>query len=270
MGAFADYDAYLAALRQNRAADFQMSAAAGRNLRLSALWRSFLPAPAIPTTSVALNDTSDVAIGPLPSVNTGQLTLLAARANPGGNSGVALIVADILNHSGGMPVPLQTTMTAGLPTAPLTRCISGEGVMAGVIIHSTLATATQDVTISYTNQSGTSGRVSTPTTIATTNFREAGAILPIPLAGGDTGVRSVESVTISSGGIATGEFGIVLFKPLAMIACNNFEGAHVVDAVSTGGFIGALAQSEPGACISLIAIMNTAQIVSGALLFAEV
>jgi len=175
MGAFADYDAYLDALRRNRGADFQMSAG-GRAFRLQALWPNFVPAPVAPTTSVALNDTSDIAIGPLPTVNTGRLTLLGARANPGGAGGVCLIVADILNQSGGLNSTLTTTQTTNLPTAALTR----------------------------------------------------------------------------------------------MIALNDFQGAHVVDAVSSGGFVGSLAQAEPGACISLLGVMNAAQVVSGSILLAEV
>ena len=270
MGAFADYDAYLAALRQNRAADFQMSAAAARATRLSAIWRVFVPTPSTPTTSVALDDTSDVAIGPLPTVNTGRLTLLGARVNPGGNSGVCLIEADILNQSGGMDGTLTTTQTTGLPTAALTRHTSGEGVMAGLILHGGVGSTATTFTVSYTNQAGTSGRTSTAAPIGSTGFREVGAVLPIPVAAGDTGFRSVESVTLAGTTGTVGNFGVVLFKPLAMMACNNFEGAHVLDAVSTGGFVGALAQSEPGACRSLLAIMNSIQIVSGALLYAEV
>lgn len=270
MGALADYDAYLDALRQNRGADFQMSAAAARSLRLSALWRAFLPAPGTPTTSVALDDTSDVAIGPLPTVNTGRLTLLGARANPGGAGGVCLILADILNQSGGLNGSLTTEQTTNLPSAALTRCTSGEGVMAGLLITATVGGTATTFTVRYTNQAGTPGQISTAAAIGGTGFREAGAILPVPLAAGDTGVRSVEGVTLAASTTTAGAFGVVLFKPLAMIALNDFQGAHVVDAVSSGGFIGSLAQAEPGACISLLGVMNAAQVVSGSILLSEV
>jgi hypothetical protein len=88
--ALADYDAYLAALRENRGADFQLSAATGRAARLSALWRTFVPAPVVPTTSVALDGSSNIAIGPLPPVDAGKLTLLGARINPGGIGGAGV------------------------------------------------------------------------------------------------------------------------------------------------------------------------------------
>ena len=269
MGAFADYDAYLDALRRNRGADFQMSAG-GRAFRLQALWPNFVPAPVAPTTSVALNDTSDIAIGPLPTVNTGRLTLLGARANPGGAGGVCLIVADILNQSGGLNSTLTTTQTTNLPTAALTRYTSGEGVMIGVILFAQNGSAAVTVTASYTNQAGTSGRTTLATQFGGTGWREASTVIPLPLATGDTGARSVESVTFASATASNANVGIVMFKPLAMIALNDFQGAHVVDAVSSGGFVGSLAQAEPGACISLLGVMNAAQVVSGSILLAEV
>lgn len=270
MGALADYDAYLDALRRNRGADFQMSSGSGRAARLSALWRTFLPAPGTPTTSVALNDTSDVAIGPLPTVNTGRLTMLAARANPGGNSGVCLIVADILNQSGGLDATLTTEQTTNLPTAALTRHTDGEGVMAGLICYVQNGSTASAATARYTSSDGVSNRISTPTAFGGSGFREAGAIIPFPLAPGDRGVRSVDGVTFTGSTGSNASVGVVLFKPLAMIALNNFEGAHVVDAVSSGGFVGALAQAEPGACISLLGVMSALQTVSGSILLAEV
>lgn len=271
MGALADYDAYLAALRENRAADFQLSGSTGRAARLSALWRTFVPAPATPTTSVALDGNSDVAIGPLPAVSAGNLTLLGARINPGGISGVCLIVADILNQSGGLSGALATEQTTNLPTAALTRYTSGDGVMAGLILNAAIGTTATTFTANYTNQAGTTGRISTATGIGSSSLGNAiGSFFPIPLAAGDTGVRSVESVTLAATTGTAGNMGIVLYKPLAMIALNDFGGAHVIDAVSSGGFVGALAQAEPGACLSLLAVQNALQVISGTILLAEV
>jgi hypothetical protein len=268
--ALADYDAYLAALRANRGADFQLSAATGRAARLSALWRTFVPAPVVPTTSVALDGSSDIAIGPLPPVDAGKLTLLGARINPGGIGGVSLIVADILNHSGGLVADVATEQTTNLPTAALTRYTSGVGVMAGLLVTTAIGTTATTFTFSYTNQAGTAGRISQPVVIGSTAVGNAiGTFAPICLADGDTGVRSVESVTLAATTGAPGVMGVVLFKPLAMIALNDFSGAHVVDAVSSGGFVGAFAQCEPDACVSLLAFQNVAQGLTGSILLAE-
>lgn len=269
MGAFVDYDAYVDTLRQNRAADFQAGVTT-RGQRLNALFRNFLPTPATPTTSAALDDTSDVAIGPLPTVSAGRLTMLGARVNPGGTSGVGLIIADILNHSGGLNATLTTEQTTGLPTAALTRHTSGEGVMAGLICYAQNGSTASTVTMKYTNQAGTQNRVSPAVQFGGTGYREAAALILMPLAAGDTGVRSVESVTFAATTTSNANVGVVLFKPLAMIACNNFEGAHVIDAVSSGGFIGSLAQAEPGACLSLLAVVSSNQTISGSIILDQV
>jgi hypothetical protein len=269
MGAFANYTAYLESLNNQAGVVFSVPTAIGVVARLTPLYRGFAIAPAIPTTSVALNNTSDVALPNLPIVSSGKLTLLGARFHSNSSSGVCVIVADILNQSGGLSGTVTTPQTTNLPTAALTRCTSGEGVMAGIIVYSSLGTTGTSVTVEYTNQNGTTGRSSTRN-IGATNFREINSLLLIPLQDGDTGVRSVESVTLLASTGTAGNFGIVLFKPLSMMAFNDQSGSHVVDAVSSGGFIGALNQAESGACLSLLAIQSSSQSMTGSLLVAEV
>jgi hypothetical protein len=269
-----NYQQYLDLLKENRVADFQTSAVLGRAQRMSALWPSFLPAPSTPTTSTALDSTSDVAIGPIPSVGSGQLSILGGRLNTGGAAGVGLILIDLLNHSGGMAGNITGSQTTNIPTAPLTRYTDGNGVMAGLIIHTQVGTVACTVTATYTNQLGVTGNITTPTSIGATGFREIRSLILLPLAAGDTGVRSVESVNIS-GSTATatgtiGNFGVCLFKPLSMIPLNDVMGAMPVDAVSTGGFIASLTGMPSGSCITCAAIANTTQTLSGAIILGEI
>jgi hypothetical protein len=269
--ALADFDAYVAAMRANRAADFQSSSGLGRAGRLNAVYRSFVPAPVVPTTSVALDKTSAVAMGPIPNVGSGRLSILGGRINPGGAAGVALILVDLLNHSGGISGTVTTEQTTNLPTAALTRYTSGEGVMAGLLVLSTTGSTATTFTVSYTNQAGTSGRTSTATQIGGSNFNVAGTLVAIPLEGGDTGIRSVESVTLASSTVSTpGNLGVVMWKPLAMMALNDYQGAHVIDAVSSGGFVGALAEVHRDACLSVLGVPAATQALGGAILLAEV
>ena len=268
--ALTDYDEYVAKLKENRAADFQMSAAFGTIGRLCFASRVFLPAPAIPTTSIALDKTSDHSIGPMPAVGSGRLTIMGARLNPSSIGGQAVILGDMLNVSGGLSGIVTTAQTTNLPTAALTRFTSGEGVMVGLCIWSNIGSTATTVTISYTNQAGTSGKISTATQIGGSNVANAaGRIIPIPLAAGDTGVRSVESVTLAATTGTAGNFGVCLFKPLAIMAMNDWQGAHAIDAVSSGGFVGALAEVHPDACLSVFGIGNVSQAVGGAILLAE-
>jgi len=270
--ALADYDEYLAALKANQVADFQMIGnVGGRPQRLGAAWKSFLPAPVIPTASTAENSSSDISIGPIPSVGAGRLSILGGRMGTAGAAGVACILVDVLNESGGLSGAVAAgAQTTGLPTAALTRHTSGEGVMAAVVIHTSVGTTATTFTVSYTNQAGTSGRTSTATQIGATNFNGLGTLLMIPLAAGDTGVRSVQSVTLAASTGAAGNFGIVLFKPLAMMALNDVMSAIALDSVSSGGIIGALAEVQPDACLSVVVNQVTQQITNGAVILAEV
>ena len=268
--ALTDYDAYLDALKANRVADFQTLGTVGRPNRLSAAWRFFVPAALTPTTSVATSRSSDIAIGPIPDVGAGRLSILGARMGTSGNSGVGCILVDVLNHSGGLSGTSTAAQTTGLPTAALTRYTSGEGVMAAVIIYTQLGTTATTFVVSYTNQSGTSGRTSTATQIGAGNFNNVASVIMIPLQADDTGVRSVQSVTLAGTTGGVGNFGVVLFKPLAMMALNDVMSAMPIDSVSSGGFIGALAEVQPNACLSVIVNQVTVQSTNGAVILAEV
>jgi hypothetical protein len=266
----ADFQAYQAALQRVSAADFQQSLATGSAARLTDLAVTFLPAPAVPTASVALGRDSDRAInGPTQRAGTGRMAILGGRISPAGASGVALMLVDVLNISGGLNGTLATAQTTGLPTAALTRYTSGEGVQAALVIHSVLGTTAVTATCSYTNQAGVAGRI-TPAFAIDSGSRQTGCLRPLPLQGGDTGIRSVESVTLSASTGTAGNFGVVLFKPLAMMFANDVEGANVIDCVSTGRMVGQFADYENDACLSCFAVMQANQIVNGAILVGEV
>jgi hypothetical protein len=265
----ADFDAYEEALRRNSATPFFSSnVPAGSRMMLAGT--TFVPAPSAPTTSVALDSTSLYSVQEVPAVGAGRLTLLGARMNPSGASGMTVMVVDALNMSGGLAGNLSTAQTTNLPTAALTRYTSGEGVMAALVIHTQVGSTATTVTASYTNQAGTGLRTTTAIQFGGTSWREAQRVMTLPLQAGDTGVRSVESVTLAATTGTAGNFGVLLYKPLAMIGLNDQQGAHAVDAVSSGGMIGALAEVEDDACLTLLATSAAAQAFQGALLLAEV
>lgn len=274
--ALADFDAYVAALKLNRAADFQTNSVAAAVGRSMALWRFTLPLAATPTTSVAVDKTSDNAIGPIPDATGGKLQILGGRFNTSGVAGVTLIPVDLLNVHGGMSATVtteQTTNFTGTPpnetTAALTRHTGGDGVFIGLVIYTAIGTTATTVTVRYTNQAGTANQVSTATTFGGTNFREAGRVIQIPLAAGDTGVRSVEGVTVTATTGTAGNFGVCLFKPLMTFSLDSTTGTMPIDTVSSGGSIGSLAEFDDDACLNFIAFTPFAQTINGALLLAE-
>ncbi|HPM23248.1 MAG TPA: hypothetical protein PLP66_05045 [Phycisphaerae bacterium] len=124
-------------------------------------------------------------------------------------------------------------------TAPLPRHADGAGVQLMPVVVAG-QTGGQPFTVSYTNQDGVAGRTTT-SVLMSTQFvngtilcsQNGGATYPhagpfLPLQTGDTGVRSVQSVTI--GGIGdVGLFALVLVKPLASISLYEITAASETD-----------------------------------------
>lgn len=100
---------------------------------------------------------------------------------------------------------------AGSPavnTPALPRYSTGYGVRAW--IETTTQTGTATATASYTNSDGTSGRTSGSFVIGA--HSDNGICIPIPLAAGDIGVRSVQSLTITGTGV--GNWNLILYRPI--------------------------------------------------------
>jgi len=270
--AFADYNAYLAALEQNLSASFIVTAAAVPvNTRIGDVSRVFLPNVATPTTSVALNKTSDRSMNSLvPDAAIGKrMSILGAQINMGAIPGAALMVIDMLVISGGLSGIVTTPQTTNLPTAALPRYTDGVGVHAALVIHLNLGATATTVTCSYTNQAGTPGRTTRAAAIGGSGLNGAGTLIRLSLQGADTGIRSVESVTLAGTTLSAGSFGVVLFKPLAMVMVNDMEGATSIDNVSSGRMVGQFAEVLDNACLSLFATMPSTQSVSGVILLGE-
>jgi hypothetical protein len=269
--AFADYDEYLASLRLNVIADFQMNAASDSTVgRFHNFARQFVPLPVAPTASVAFDKTSAYSInGSVPNGGAGRLSILGARINPSTTSGVACMLVDILNMSGGMSGTVTTEQTTNLPTAALTRYTTGDGVHAALIVHSAPGSTATTVTATYTNQAGVGSRVTPAFAFGATVFNRLGSVLRLPLQDGDTGVRSVESVTLAASTGGVGNWGVVLYKPLALLMANDVEGANVIDSVSSGRMVGQLNEVLDDACLSVFGTMAALQAVSGTILLGE-
>lgn len=270
--AFADYDAYIDALDDFAAAEFVTFNLANQGSRFISLSELILPTPPVPTTSIALDKSNIRAInGYVPNGGSGRLSILGGRMSASTFSGTALIVVDILNISGGMNATLTTAQTTNIPTAALTRYTSGDGVHAGLIVHnSSIGTTVTTVTCQYTNQNGTSSRTTTEISFGGANLaNNPGNLYRLPLQAGDTGVRSVESVTLAGSTGAAGNFGVVLYKPLAMLFANDVEGANAIDCVSSGRMVGQFNEVLDDACLGLIGISPQGQNIYGCVFLGE-
>jgi hypothetical protein len=127
-------------------------------------------------------------------------------------------------------------------TLALPRWADGNGVQM-VAVTISARTGGQTFTVSYTNQDGVAGRtsqlvtqnaVASPGTVTTSATAVAGGAAPvIGLQYGDSGVRSVESVTMD--GADTGFFAIVLVRPLATLMVRETTAVYEKDLLLFGG-----------------------------------
>jgi hypothetical protein len=218
------------------------------------LWRGSTPLGAVPTASaIPTNDT----LGALGQRNpaSGQLSIVGARFNsfsPG-----LYLIADRLLHSGGLSGTVTTAQTTNLAATPLTRSTSGVGVMLGLTIYTQIGTTATTVRATYTNQAGTDSRVTPLVAIGGTGFREANRMLLLPLQEGDTGVRSVQSVTVTATTGTAGVFGVTLFKPLYAIMSDEVSGVVSAAGFITGKTGGGIPAIENNACLFPICISTS-------------
>lgn len=191
------------------------------------------------------------ATAPSPGLNGAALTTYAGQipfTNPGaGNSYLArleasasvagkLLLCDRLWHNSGYTVTTttaQNTTHPGLPARDANGATSGDGVMLGIEVSTatTNAGAITNMTASYTDQGGTAGATATIASFPIT--ATLGTFIPFNLAAGDTGVRSVQSLTLGTS-LVTGVVHLVQYRILASVSCPVANVGFAVDALTAG------------------------------------
>lgn len=175
----------------------------------------------------ALRDTDGKGIwhGGNVSPDTKQITNLGVMSTVATAVPSLIEVVDVLGY---YPLTTTTVTTAQTlnNTVTLPRYTDGAGVRAYVVAVGTMGAGTPNISISYTNQAGTADKTMPVTVSAVTTAVQshivhsdpsAGKYFPyLPLAAGDTGIRSIQTVTLSAT-MTSGSLAIVLCKPLASI-----------------------------------------------------
>lgn len=190
-------------------------------------WRGMnVPAAgAIPPVAPGAIPTKDTA-GAIPFVNplgaavlyvvSLELTSLFDQNHTG------FMVYDRLVHTSGIVSNITTPQTINSLSVPSGRDPNGLGapVLAIECYTSAGTGTTSTATVSYTNQSGVSGRSATPMSTGGTAIAfdsahiAANQMIFCDLQQGDTGVRSVESITFAGATSVAGNFGITLMRPI--------------------------------------------------------
>lgn len=190
------------------------------------------------------------------NVSTDTKHVLNGSAITGVATGVPaqLMLVDMQGYFPGINMNVSTLQT--LVGTPTLRYTDGVGIRAYLVNTATTGATAHNLSMSYTNQSGTAGRT-LPVTVSCT----ASAITPhithsgtaannygpfLPMASGDYGIRSVQSVQLSAASGA-GTAALVLAKPLLSIPITTLSVASERDFVNQ---LPSFPQIKDGACLT--------------------
>jgi hypothetical protein len=224
----------------------------------------FPPATTFPGTALAWRGTDDatgdgttrfgIPHGGNVSALIKHLSTISAWSTAATGVPSVLKLVDLQGYYPGINMNLATAQTlTGTPSMRYSN-----GVRAALAIRTSSGATAHNLNISYTNQSGTAGRT-LPGTVACT----VSAITPhichsgtaannfgpeLPLATGDTGIQSVQSVTLSAASLA-GTAALLLYKPLATIPLSI---ASLMTEKDFWNQLPSAPQIKDGACLGFI------------------
>lgn len=189
-------------------------------------------------------------VAPTPGIGGEQLTTLSGQipfSNPlAGNTHLArfqgqatiggtLLLCDRLWQNSGIDVTLTSeqlfTGALAIPSRDANGAANGDQVFAGVEISTAVGAGTPTLTLKYTNQAGTTGKVAT-NVVNTVASSIAGTFYPLGLAAGDTGIQKAESLTLSATW-TSGVIHVVLYRVLARLELQAQIG-NAIDALTSG------------------------------------
>lgn len=173
--------------------------------------------------------------GQIPVPSASGNTHLARLSGVSSAQAGMLLLCDRLWHNSGFTITQTSAHTVNSLTWPArdkNGATNGAGVYLGVEISGATGTGTPTITVSYTNSDGTAGRTGT-NTVATVASSAAGTFYPIGLAAGDTGVRSVQTLTLSATW-TSGTMHLVAYRVLASLELSAAGLPNAIDALTSG------------------------------------
>jgi hypothetical protein len=210
----------------------------------SLLYAVGMPGPAVAPTSAVAGDalTSYAGQLPMPSfANNTHLLRFVTRCSVATQSTVLL--CDRLWHNASMDetqTTAQTIDSTAWPARDANGSTNGVGVLVGIEVSTATSngSAITNTEMTYTNSAGTGSRTATiPAANVSAGFPAtavAGTFVPFRLQAGDTGVRSIQSLTLGTT-YGTGVIHLVAYRVLATIELFSSNVAEAQD-MTRGGF----------------------------------
>lgn len=190
---------------------------------------------------VTLSSSSSLVNGQIPHYDPASGNSYLARLTGQATQAGQLLLLDRIWHNGGYTITSTSAQNSTTPTWP-SRCptsgtddtpaTTGQGVLLAVEVSAATGAGTPTITISYTNQAGTASRTATNVQ-ATVASSAIGATYFIGLQAGDTGVRSVQSLTLSATW-TSGTINLVAYRLLAALDLQALV-PNAIDFLTAGG-----------------------------------
>lgn len=178
-------------------------------------------------------------------------------------------IMDLLWINSGIVVTTTTAQTidsATFPSRDQAGGSNGEGCLIGLLFTAaaTNASAISGATVSYTNSLGTSGRTATLVAVAGSQIPATpvvGTLVWFSLQAGDTGVGSIQSITLGTS-LVTGSVSLIVARPICAVNCPaaNLPGTAQLDEET-----GICCWSDPALFHCYVASATTATATSGTL-----
>jgi hypothetical protein len=172
--------------------------------------------------------------GRIPRTNpTGGQFAYAGRLAANATSAGTLWLIDRLWQNSGLSVTSTTAQAitpAAIPARDNTGTTNGAAVLAAIEWSAVGGAGTPTVTLTYTNQSGTTNQTGTFTGIG---GPAAGTFEIFTLAAGDTGIRAPTSF-IQSATRTSGTMHLVLFRVIAQVEVTSSNIGNAIDALTSG------------------------------------
>mgnify|MGYP003511115712 CR=1 FL=1 len=172
--------------------------------------------------------------GQIPFTNPGSGNSYLARFSGACNVAGTLLLCDRLWHNSGFTVTStgsQTVNSVAWPARDRDGSTNGAGILIGAEVSTVMGAGTPTWTMGYTNSAGTAGR--SIVTAAQSATMAVGSFIPIQLAAGDVGVRSVQTWQ-QSATMTSGVYHLVAYRILARVPCPIAGVDGAVDAITSG------------------------------------
>lgn len=225
----------------------------GTGNAFAATWQGGISSGAAPADTTTVNSTITGGIfqSSVTHASTNPVYIGEIEAQMTANITPFFMLIDRLTHSAGCVWNVATAQTTNLPTPLPDRSSGGASNMMALMNWTSAANAAATVTVVYTDEGGTSGNTAPVVNVAASV--PSGRAIIIPTVSGDKGVRVVEQVTIGTSGTTAGNFGFMVFRPLAILPLSGgMHGTMSAYRNMLVGGAGAMSSVQSSACLDFL------------------